>query len=116
MATEIDSDVSELLEKLHEKLKFLEGRRFELQGAVEIKRNAKMLRLAIWPLELITIECMTDGMWVVDFNINDAAGHGLPWSHQGSYGHVINSWRGYLVKVMAPLVTDQELRELATLD
>jgi len=36
MATKIASDALALLDGLHEKLKFLQGRQFELQGEVQI--------------------------------------------------------------------------------
>jgi hypothetical protein len=102
------------LNNLHKALSKFEGREFEIQGKVCVTKSDDGVTLKIDPLEKISIRKLSSA-WEVDFTINDADGHGLPWTHTGAWGHVIHGFRGYVVHQLAPLLSDQELRDLVRL-
>jgi hypothetical protein len=103
------------LNKLHRALVPFDGREFEIQGKIAITKSADGVTFAITPLERISIRKSPVGGWSVDFTINDADGHGLPWTHSGKWGHVIHTFRGYVVEKLDPLLSDRELRKVIKL-
>lgn len=103
------------LDRLHRGLSPFNGRRFELQGEIVVTKSDDGVTFTIAPLEKISIRKSPSEGWSVDFTINDADGHGLPWTHSGKWIHVIHSFRGYVVEKLAPLLSDQELREVVKL-
>jgi len=107
--------VSNYLDSLHEKLKPFDRRSFSFQGTVWITRHGDALTVAITPLEKISIAYDSNGQWGVDFAVNDADDRGRSWSQKGNLGHVLNSFRGYLLNKLAPLLSDEELRTLTAL-